>query len=395
MARPRRRGYREHVNRHGVIAARGDVLLAGLVGVLFFLEVASEARFAADRVVGVLAALLFSATLAARRRAPLVALSVGVGVIVLSNRTGPPLADTATFVLGFGVALYSTGRYAVGRNAVAGGLVVAAALPLAVFEPGRPFSVADSAFIAIFIVGPWAAGVAIGRRQRREHGLKARAAALELERDTKAREAVAQERARIARELHDAVGHAISVMVLQARGGRRMLASDPDETRLALEAIDRTGALALAEMRTLLGLLRRTDEDATLVPRPSMKRIDELVASVGGTGMPVDLTVEGEPVDLAPGLDASAYRIVQEALTNTLKHAGPARAHVIVRYTPENLELEVLDDGTGNADGTRPGHGLAGLRERVAIFGGELESGTRAGGGYAMRASLPLGSADR
>jgi signal transduction histidine kinase len=374
-----------------VITTHGDILLAGLVGALYLVEISSEARFAADRAVSITAALLFSAALAARRRAPLLSLLAGVGVIVLSNLAARPLADTATFLFGFALAVYSTGRYARGRSAVLGGLAVLAALPLAVIEPGQPFSLADSAFIAIFLVGPFAAGRVIRHRQQREHGLEDRAATLELERDAKAREAVVEERARIARELHDVVAHAISVMVLQARGGRRMLTENPEDARRALDAIEHAGAQALAEMRRLLGVLRQADDELALAPPPSLTRIDELVAQLSATGMPVDVTVEGEPFELPPGLDVSAYRIVQEALTNALKHAGPARAHVIVRYSPEDLELEVLDDGAGTGNGGGSGHGLAGLRERVAVYGGELESGQRPQGGYALRARLPVG----
>jgi signal transduction histidine kinase len=386
MARPRRRGYGAHVTLRRAIATHGDVLVAGLVGALYLVEIFSQERFADDRAIGIPAALAFAATLAVRRQAPLLPLLAGVGVIVLSNQAGPPLADTATFLIGFALALYSTGRYA----APAGGLIVAAALPLAAIEPGEPFSPADFAFIALFIVGPWIVGRAIRRRQQREHGLEERAVALERERDAMAREAVVEERARIARELHDVVGHAISVMLLQARGGRRMLATDPAETRRALDAIDHAGGQALAEMRRLLGVLRQTEEELALAPRPSLARIDELVARLSGTGLPVDVTVEGEPCELPPGVDVSAYRIVQEALTNALKHAGPARAHVIVRYTPADLELEIVDDGAGTGNGGGSGHGLAGLRERVAVYGGELESGARAEGGYALRARLPL-----
>jgi signal transduction histidine kinase len=392
MARPRPRGYRWDVTLRRAMTTHGDALLAGLVGALYLVEILSEARFAGDRAPAIVAALVFSATLSARRLAPLVALVTGVGVIVLSNQTGWPLADTATFLFGFAVALYSTGRYTDGRTAVIGALVVAAAWPLAVIEPGEPFSLADSAFIAIFIAGPWVGGRVVRRRQQREHGLRARASALERERDAKAREAVVAERARIARELHDVVGHAVSVMLLQARGGRRMLASDPDETRRALDAIDHAGEQALVEMRTLLGVLRETEDEPELAPRPSLARIDELIAQLTGTGLPIQLTVEGEPVELPPGIDVSAYRIVQEALTNTLKHAGPAQASVIVRYGCDELELEVLDDGPGTANGGGSGHGLAGLRERVSIYGGELHAGRRPVGGYALRARLPLGS---
>ena len=372
------------------ILAYGDGLLAVVVGGLYVIEILTEPRFAGERALSVAVAVVFSATLAARRPVPLLALLAGVGVIVVSNRSGPPLADTATFLFAFAVAVYSAGRYAGGRAAPAGGLIVLAALPLAVIEPGQPFSLADSAFIAIFIVGPWVAGRVIRRRQERERSLEARAAALERESEGKAREAVVQERARIARELHDVVAHALSVMLLQARGGRRMLADDPEDTLRALNAIEHAGEQALGEMRRLLGVLREADEDLALAPRPSLRRIDELAAQLSATGLPVAVTIEGEPVELPPGLDVSAYRVVQEGLTNALKHAGRAHAQVIVRYAGEALELEILDDGAGTGNGGGSGYGLVGLRERVAIYGGQLDSGARPGGGYALRARLPL-----
>jgi signal transduction histidine kinase len=393
MAPAERRGYCADVTPRRSSTTRADLLLAGLAGALFVAEILSEARFAGDRGVSVPVALLFSATLAARRSAPLLGLLAGVAVIVLSNDLVPALADTPAFLLGFAVAVYSTGRFAGGRSATAGGLAVVASLPLAVIEPGEPFSAADSAFIAIFILGPWLAGRVIRHRFERERDLERRAAGLERERDAKAREAVVEERARIARELHDVVAHAISVIVLQARGGRRMLADDPEDTRRALDAIEHAGEQALAEMRRLLEVLRRADEEPERAPRPSLSRIDQLVAELTATGLPVDVTVEGEQFPLSPGVDVTAYRIVQEGLTNALKHAGPARAHVVLRYSPGELELEIVDDGAGSGNGGGSGHGLAGIRERVAVYGGELESGRRPEGGYALRARLPLGSA--
>ena len=253
------------------ITAYGDGLLAVLVGGLYLVEILTEARFAGDRAVASPWRWCSRPRWRLGGAVPLLALLAGVGVIVLSNRSGPPLADTATFLFAFAVALYSAGRYAGGRAALAGGLIVLAALPLAVIEPGQPFSLADSVFIAIFIAGPWVAGRVIRRRQERERSLEARAAALERESDAKAREAVTQERARIARELHDVVAHALSVMLLQARGGRRMLADDPADTLRALDAIEHAGEQALAEMRRLLGVLREADEDLALAPRPSLR----------------------------------------------------------------------------------------------------------------------------
>jgi signal transduction histidine kinase len=393
MADRRRRGYCAFVSRRRSIEDRGDELLAALIAALFLVQILSESGFAGDRGVSIPVALAFSVTLAVRRRAPLVPLIAAVVVIEVSNFAAPALANTATFMAAFLVAAYSAGRYAAGRSLVAAALTIVVAIPFAVIEPGEPFSVSDSAFIVLFFVGPFVVGRIIRLRGERERDLEGRAAALEVERDAKAREAVVEERSRIARELHDVVAHAISVMVLQARGGRRMLAEHPGETRAALDTIERAGEQALGEMRRLLGILRQDDEQLALAPQPSLARIDELVARLGATGLPVDVTVEGEPLELPPGIDVSAYRIVQEALTNALKHAGPARARVILRYSSEDLELEILDDGVGAPNGGGSGHGLAGIRERVAVYGGELEQGARAEGGYAVRARLPLGSA--
>jgi signal transduction histidine kinase len=225
---------------------------------------------------------------------------------------------------------------------------------------------------------------AIRRRRLREQRL--------IEEKGAAEHAIAEERARIARELHDVVAHAISVIVLQARGGRRLLDTEPEQTRVALDTIERSGQQALAEMRRLLGMLRESDEQLALAPQPSLSHLDGLLEKVRAAGLPVELAVEGNPVELPPGIDLSAYRIVQEALTNALKHAGPARARVRLCYEPGGLEVEVADDGAGSVNGDGGGHGLAGIRERVAVYGGELEAGQRSEGGYALRARLPYAS---
>jgi signal transduction histidine kinase len=271
--------------------------------------------------------------------------------------------------------------------------LVGAAIPLAAIEPGDPVAFTDIAFFAVLFGAPWVGGRVLRHRSEREHALEGRAARLEVERDTRAREAVADERTRIARELHDVVAHAISLIVLQARGGRRLIADDPDETRRALDVIERAGEQALVEMRRLLGLLRHDEAEPTLAPPPSLRRIDELVAGIRASGLAVEVVVEGDPVELPPGVDVSAYRIVQEALTNALKHAGPARAQVTVTYGADAVDLAILDDGPGGASANGGGYGLAGMRERVAIYGGRLESGPRPEGGYALRVRLPLPAA--
>ena len=204
-----------------------------------------------------------------------------------------------------------------------------------------------------------------------------------------ARLAVAEERTRIARELHDVVAHAMSTIVLEAGAERVNLKQAQKSTHDTLRSIEHTGRQALAEMRRLVGVLRTDGDEADLLPQPSLSHLDLLVEQVGRAGLPVELHLVGRPVGLAPGLDISAYRIVQEALTNVLKHAGQAHAEVTVTYGDRMLEIEVVDDGRGAAvNGS--GHGLAGLRERVALFDGELRAGGRTGGGFVVWARLPL-----
>ena len=225
----------------------------------------------------------------------------------------------------------------------------------------------------------------------------------EREREVAARIAVAEERSRIARELHDVVAHAISVTVMQARGGRAMLGRDETEVRRALDAIEQTNTAALSDMRRLLAVLRDTEDqpDGRAAPQPSLANLDHLVDQVRTTGLPVELAVTGDPdhrdVPVPPGVDLSAYRIVQEALTNVLKHAGPtATARVEVDYGPDSLRVTVLDDGVGPLEGTGSrgadgsGHGLVGIRERVAVIGGRVEAGSGpSGDGFVVTAVLP------
>jgi signal transduction histidine kinase len=224
----------------------------------------------------------------------------------------------------------------------------------------------------------------VGDRERR-------AQLAERERDVAAREAVVGERARIARELHDVVAHSVSVMVVQAQAGPRLLA-EPERAKGVFESIETTGREALVELRRLLGVLRAPDQQPATVPQPGLAALQTLVDQVRDAGMRVDLRVEGDPSQLPPGIDLSAYRIVQEALTNSLKHAGRAEAEVIVRYEPSALELEILDNGAGAPSRVNgSGHGLVGMRERVVLYGGTLEVGARNGHGFAVRARLPLG----
>jgi signal transduction histidine kinase len=212
---------------------------------------------------------------------------------------------------------------------------------------------------------------------------------LEAARTAAAQRAVAEERARIARELHDVIAHSVSVMTVQAGAVRRLLQPGQERERLALEAIESTGREALTEMRRLVGLLRRQGTVPDFSPQPSMRAVDVLVGTIREAGLPTELAVEGEPRELAPGVDLAAYRVIQEALTNALKYAGPARAWVTVRWREDEIEVEIATDGSSEAAGDGTGHGLIGLRERVALVGGTIESGPRTGGGFVVTARLP------
>ena len=223
------------------------------------------------------------------------------------------------------------------------------------------------------------------RARRQSVALAGRNAALQRQ----AEQAAAAERARIARELHDIVAHHLSVIVLQAAGAR----ASGKAAGSALEKIENSGRQALAETRRLLGVLRDTDEETGLAPQPGISELDTLADSVRAAGLPVNLVIDGDPAAVPAAVDVSVYRIVQEALTNVLKHAGPARADVTIDCADEAVTIEVTDDGTREPGNRTPvgGHGLAGMRERVAIFGGELHAGPRPGGGFAVQARLPLG----
>jgi signal transduction histidine kinase len=361
----------------------GELVLVGTLGALAQAELWLDDTYADDRRLFALVALGLTAALLLRLIAPLVALILGIAAFQIETfLIAPHTDDPMSIVLMLIVVVYSAGAHTTGRRLAVASALVAAAVVLAMIQDGDSLNVSGLLFFGFFIGGPFLAGVMIRIRREREHFLTS-------ERDERARAAVAEERTRIARELHDVVAHAVSVMVVQARGGRKRLEAEPDEAREAFDTIERTGQQALAEMRRLLGALRADDEALALAPQPSLSRLDALAAEVTRAGLPVDLRVEGEPAELPPGVDVSAYRIVQEALTNALKHAGPARAVVHVRYGDGKLDIEVADDGRGSTNGGGGGHGLVGIRERVTVYGGDFEAGGRAGGGYAVRATLP------
>jgi signal transduction histidine kinase len=252
---------------------------------------------------------------------------------------------------------------------------------------------------AVTTYATYAAGWGLGTyaRSRREYTrvVEERASLLDRERELRAREAVADERARIARELHDVVGHALNLIVIQSGGAQRVFDSKPDVARESLASIESTGREALTDMERMLGILRGAENAGALSPQPGLGSVGALVDHVTKAGLPVDVIVEGTPLPLPPSVDLSAYRIIQEALTNALKHADAARARVTIRHSRGSLELEVTDDGQGaharrlDGDGAG-GRGLIGMRERVALFGGELSAAPLREGGFRVHAKLPL-----
>ena len=259
-------------------------------------------------------------------------------------------------------------------------------------------------FVPLRFVVAWIAGYALRERslqaeaaevratlaEREREAAEMRASVAEREREAAARVAVAEERARIARELHDIVAHAMSVMVLQVGAVRHQLPQTLEEDREALGRVEQAGRTALAEMRRLLGAMRRDGDGVELGPQPGLDALHALVDDVSSAGLPVRLRVDGEPLPLPRAIDLSAYRIVQEGLTNALKHARASRADVTVRYRPDELELEVVDDGKGPTTTNEHGHGLVGIRERVHIYGGEMSAGAAPAGGFILSARLPV-----
>jgi signal transduction histidine kinase len=328
----------------------------------------------------------------ARRRFPFGALAAVPIAVIVSSPLDPRLVpfNVITFLCGL-TAVFLMAQLRDLRQALAGiALVFAAQVVVVRFDPQG--STGDIFFSNLVFGVVWLAGFLLGRKFEEGEAATQRAAQLEREREEQARIAVAEERARIARELHDVVGHSVSVMTVQASGVRRLLRDDQEREREALLIVERTGREALAEMRRMVGVLRRPEEGPALAPQPSLEHLDRLVEQAREAGLPVDLRVEGAAVELPVGVDLTAYRLVQEGLTNALKHARATRAEVLVNYGDGQIEVVVSDDGKGVGNGDGGGHGLVGMRERVSVYGGELDAGPQPGGGYRLRAKLPLTS---
>jgi len=369
-----------------LIRRRGDEVLAAALTALALIGVALTEASESHRVTSAALAVALGAAAARRSRDPLpllgLILVISVAAFAMPMFAGPTNSGVFVFVL---LAVYSAAAHTSGRRTLLAAGMTVGLYVTDLGVDGAGITADNVIFLALLFGAPWVAGRAVRQRRLNER---------ELEHEkTRAAAAIVEERARIARELHDVVAHSISVIVLQARGGRRVLPTDPTDARDAFANIERTGEQALDEMRRLLGMLRTSDEALALAPQPSLEELGRLVEQVQAAGLPVQVVVEGERRDLPPGVDLTAFRIVQEALTNALKHAGSARARVVIRYQADDLELEISDDGPGTGDASGSGYGLVGMRERVSVYGGELQSERRPGGGYALRVRLPLPAA--
>lgn len=379
-------GYGRSVSRSALLRALDAVLVVGLAGSAQAQVWVSSGPWREERPWHAVLALLFTVPLLLRRRYPLAVFLVVVAATTLQYEVGAGLAQPWFAIL---LALYALGAHADDTRSWAGPAYVLAVV-LLVDVPrladGEP--VEDIVPAWLVLAGTWAFGRWMRRRRAETAALAARADAAVREREARAAEAVAAERARIARELHDLVAHSMGVIVIQAQGAARSLPHDVDRAQEALAAIESTGRAGMTELRRLLGVLTDAGDRPT-GPQPSLEQIPELVADVRRAGLRVELTMTGTAAGVAPSAGLTAYRIVQEALTNVLRHAGPASASVCVARRPDGVEVEVCDNGSGAAV-TYGGRGLVGMRERVALFGGTLDAGPVAGGGFRVRALIPL-----
>ena len=334
--------------------------------------------------------LAHSLPIALRRRFPVQVLACGLG-------TGLAFASLRLNLIPLGLSIliyvYSVAALRPRRVSLAG--LAATEVMLALVFLARPRALGDrSTLVAdcVIVAAAWWLGDGTRRRQEAVAAARERAAELERAREELARRAVVEERLRIARELHDVVAHSMSIIAVQSGVGAHVLDSQPEEARKALAAVEATSRQALTEMRRLLGVLRQEAEPSgSLTPSPGLAEVDALAADVARAGARVEVRIEGTRPELPLGLDLSAYRIVQEALTNVVRHAGPATARVRIRYAPDTVDIEVVDDGRGAGTGRGDGHGIAGMRERAALYGGSLDAGPLPGGGFRVAARLPVG----
>ena len=339
--------------------------------------------------VFIVGTLLWTLPLLLRRRfafaAPVFAFAMQTGAAFAD----PDLGVETTMSLAWLLTFWVLGAYNERRQAIVGALIGFASI-IVIARQDVHVGLDEVVWGIVFGGAICLIAYALRQRTTRAAELEQRAARLEREREDRTRAAVEAERRRIARELHDVIAHTVSVMTVQAGAARLLLDDDPERAIGPLRSVEETGRQALTEIRRLFEVTREDGDEVPLGPRPGIANLDALVEHACRAGLSVELTVEGEPVTLSPGLELAAYRVVQEALTNSLKYAGPTTAQVGVRFGRDALDLEIVDRGHGPTRREGTGHGLIGMRERVALYGGELEAGPRTEGGFAVRARLPV-----
>ncbi len=370
-----------------------DAVMAAVLFAFMALGLATQVGQNPSNVLAYLLSAAITLPFAWHRRHPMAVLAVSTwAVVVYALGHFSAFPGYALFVLLFGVSLHTDRR----RAAIALAAVVVAMSVALSLQPPTVVTGATWISTLLAVVVAWLAGENIRSYRVREVALRERARRLEQEREERARQAVSEERLRIARELHDVVAHSMSVIAVQAGVANHVIDSRPDLARQALATVETNTRSALVEMRRLLGVLRQGDESsASLTPPPGLAQVPALLRQFGEAGVAVDLRVDGAPDGVPEGVDLSAYRIVQEALTNVLRHGG-AKAEVTIGYPRGAVEIEICDDGRRPAPSAVPdtrgsGHGLIGMRERVAVYGGTLTAGPRPGGGFRVAATLPFG----
>ena len=366
---------------------QADLALAGLLAAFGLAEL--WLVHVGPKSIAVPATAVAALALSFRRIAPLLTVTAVLGALAAESLLGVSLQKPDAPPLLALVAVYTAGAYLSLRDAVAG-LALAIAGIGASFAGSSTNGHSDFAFTSVVVTAGWLVGRGMHGRVTQAAALAERTQRLEQEAEAERAAAVAEERRRIARDLHDVIAHSVSVMVVQAGAAEDVFDRDPAAVLEPIRAVQETGRGALVEISRLLGLLREDGAELGLAPQPRIDDLPELAAQTEAAGLPVDLRVEGTPRSLPLGVDLSIYRIAQEALTNARKHNAGSRAHVVLRYRDEFAELEIENDGVASTNGHRGGHGLIGMRERVAVFGGSLEAGPRPDGGFRVIARLPL-----
>ena len=378
-----------------------DLVVAAVVAVLAVVEVVTTSAelLPGDRPADAFAYALViagSISLVWRRRVPIAVLTIVAAVLIVFWLRGhAALLSVLGLPALYAVAAHDEHRRRAWWAMVTGCVVLLVAASVTVLDRPDGFAILQGLSIAAFLAGAIAAGVLIRNRERIFVDTERRAAAAEADRLAEAQRAVIRERSRIAREMHDVVAHAMSVVAVQAAAGREIVHVNPDKAAEVFARIEAVGRESLTELRRMLGVLRETgDDDASLSPQPGTADIATAVEQSSAIGVSTELVIEGQQRPLAPGIELTAFRIVQEALTNVRKHAGAtASATVRIAYEADVLVVEVTDDGRGAAtslSGIGTGNGLIGMRERVEIYGGQFSSGPRPGGGYVVCATLPI-----